>query len=134
MQFVIERTHSIRAIFSHTNITERAIPIYRSDTENLWATVRITERKPNSGPSGLGPALFSTRCDKRRPTEQSHCGSVDSHFRLVAFEVRGAIILMFSQLTTKSLDPCWLKPFTLTGPTTHPFSVQGNCSKVPTSP
>ena len=47
VQFVIERTHSIRAIFSHTNITGRAIPIYRSDSVSLPTHHHFSESHRN---------------------------------------------------------------------------------------
>ena len=65
-----------RAIFSHTNITGRAISIYRSDSVSLPTHHHFSEshRKfRNAGSSQGQGVMLSTH----RLTERSHCGSAE---------------------------------------------------------
>ena len=76
-----------RAIFSHTNITGRAIPIYWSDSVSLSTNHHFSEshRKfRNAGSSQGQGVMLSTH----RLTERSHCGSAELRGWLTAAVLR----------------------------------------------
>ena len=76
---------TIRAIFSYTNITERAIPIYRGDYLPTITSQSLSQTKfRNAGSSqrqGSGVkeprCVDESCCATHRLTERSHCGSVE---------------------------------------------------------
>ena len=78
---------SIRAIFSHTNITGRAIPIYRSDSVSLSTHHHFSEshRKFRNAGSSQGQGVMLSA---HRLTERGHCGSVELHGWLTATVLR----------------------------------------------
>ena len=80
---------SIRAIFSHTNITGRAIPIYRSDYLPTITSPRVTQKSKISKRRIKPRSLKEPRCARSvMLTERSHCDSVEFSIGLTAAMLR----------------------------------------------